>query len=153
MQQFLYNYYSYFNYILFRKYKFGDNDMNNQELKIPKIEQEFVNRGEKVKALMHDQYHANWYYSHIQTLITKAQKNLSENEYLHVEALLNDNSRIHVHSLGYYYPNMITIKGIDSTGNKVIAMLPQYNTQILITKKKVPSGKEKPAITFHENGG
>jgi hypothetical protein len=48
---------------------------------------------------------------------------------------------------------MITIKGIDSAGNEVIAMLPQYNTQILITKKKVPSGKEKPAIAFHENGG
>jgi hypothetical protein len=127
--------------------------LKSQQLNIPKYEKRSIIAGGGVIAHMHEQYRVKWYYDISKTLITENQKTLSENEYLHVEALLNDNSRIQVHSLGYYDPNMITIKGIDSAGNEVIAMLPQYNTQILITKKTVEKGKEKPAIAFHENGG
>ena len=126
----------------------------SQEYKIPKFEpEEFWYTGSNTKVRMHKVYNSKHHYERIKILITENQKNLSENEYLHVEAVLNDNSRIHVHSLGYYNTVIITIKGVDSDGNEVIAVLPQHNTQILITKKKVPSGKEKPAIAFHDNGG
>ena len=121
--------------------------MNN--LEFPKIESIDISGEDSIFFRLLESHLAMYYYDKIKKVINTFEKRLADNQFLHIEIILNDGSKIIASSLGYYNPNIITVLGLNENNEEVKLILPISNIQIIITAKNIEPDKPKKKIGFH----
>ncbi len=121
------------------------------EFEFPKIEPLDFNIDNEISKLfkLSEAYLAMYYFDKIRKVIETFEKRLNDNQYLHIEIILNNGSRVTVRSFGYYNPNMITVIGSNNNKEEVKLILPVSNIQISSTIKNIEPDKPKKQIGFH----
>ena len=130
--------------------------LNNSELlmnkfEFPEIEPFDITSDGDINRLfkLSEAHLAKYYYDKIKKVIKTFEERLSNNQFLHIEIILNDGSRITALSFGYYNPNMITVIGLNHNDEEVKLILPLSNNQIISTIKNVEPDKPQRKIGFH----
>jgi len=79
-------------------------------------------------------FYAETVYERIEKRFDDKLDELKDTEELTIEVPLLDGARITVDTFGFQNPNFIIVHGVDSeTGNRVEALLPHMNIQLIFT--------------------
>jgi len=96
---------------------------------------------------------ASGFIERMKEIICDYRKELNEDEFLHVQVVLNDSRCITAKVFGWYDPHLVTISGIDSHGNKIKALMNPINVQITLTVFKKRFNEKKVDLEFQKGYG
>lgn len=93
---------------------------------------------------------ASGFIARAKELINDFAKELEEDEFIHVQVILNDGRCITAKYFGWYDPHIITITGVDSHGNQIRTIMNHFNAQIVLVKVKKRSDEKKVDLEFQK---
>ncbi|MGB9937743.1 MAG: hypothetical protein ACPK7O_08465 [Methanobacterium sp.] len=93
---------------------------------------------------------ASGFIARMKELINDYAKELEEDEFIHVQVILNDGRCITAKNFGWYDPNIISVRGVDSHGNQIKAIIHHSNAQIVLIKVKKRSDEKKVDLEFQK---
>ena len=93
---------------------------------------------------------ASGFIERVREIIGDFKKELDEDEFIHVQVILNDGRCITAKYFGWYDPHMVTVRGTVNNGNQIKALMHPVNTQIVLTVFKKKSGEKKIDLEFQK---